>query len=152
MIKSDDVYADFQYIFHRVKNVSFSFPPEKCDLIDCNTEYDYDYFINEDAKDTHEGTITLIIRITDNENEILMFAIEGFFIGNMEVLDKAEFVKFLEINGITTLIQLSRSIILSMTSNFGINKSFKLPMINVHRLNILKNNSLKQKENENKLK
>ena len=150
MIKLDDVYADFQYIFHRVKQVSFSFPPEGMDMLNSTSEYDYDYHISETNKDIHEGLVTFTIRMTNNDHEILLFTIEGFFIGNADILDENLFAEYLQVNGITTLSQLSRSILISMTSNFGMTMPVILPMINVHQLLKSKNSSLKQASNDKK--
>ena len=59
---------------------------------------------------------------------------EGAFIGNIQKLKKEDFANMLELNGLTTLSQLSRAYILSVTALSGITPPVKLPMINIFKL------------------
>jgi hypothetical protein len=49
-------------------------------------------------------------------------------------LKQEDFLGTIELNGLTTLSQLSRTYILTVTSLSGINPPVKLPMVNIFKL------------------
>lgn len=150
MIKLDDVFADLQLIEHRVRYLSFFLPFGQDDLDYCEFEYDYEVIPDDDNEDTYGGTVVFKVKLTDPTEEdeeysdILNFALEGYFIGNKNELDNEKFENLLEINGLATLSQLTRSIIISTTSNFGMDSPVSLPMINIFELIKLKKESEKE--------
>lgn len=141
MIKGKEVMADFQFIGNRVS--SFSLETKMLDTKGQKvlTDFQYDYNINEceEANDKYFGIIEFIIHGKAKVGRTNLFKIdltmEGAFIGNHNVLDKERFEQMLEQNGIVTLSQISRSFLLSVTSQSGINPPVRLPMINVMALN-----------------
>ncbi|WP_223814627.1 hypothetical protein [Thermoanaerobacterium thermosaccharolyticum] len=66
---------------------------------------------------------------------------EGVFVGNTQKLKQEDFLDMLELNGLTTLSQLSRAYILTVTSLSGINPPVKLPMVNIFKLMQQKKNN-----------
>jgi len=62
---------------------------------------------------------------------------EGAF--KSESLDEAMFKQMVELNGLVTLSQMSRSYIQSVTAQSGINPPVKMPLIDINRLIELKN-------------
>jgi preprotein translocase subunit SecB len=83
----------------------------------------------------YSGCLEFIVVIKAKIKNSILFKIysnmEGVFIGNKEKIDFEAFQKMLEINGLTTLSQLSRAYIISATALSGINPPVKMPMINV---------------------
>ncbi|NLU48387.1 MAG: preprotein translocase subunit SecB, partial [Syntrophomonadaceae bacterium] len=59
---------------------------------------------------------------------------EGAFAGNAEKLGHQRFTDMLEMNGLITLLHISRAYLLSVTAQSGINPPVKLPMVNVIKL------------------
>jgi preprotein translocase subunit SecB len=73
---------------------------------------------------------------------------EGAFLGGINSLSKDKFSEMLELNGLVTLSQISRSFLLSVTSQSGINPPVRLPMINVVSLIEKKKSERDNKENK----
>jgi hypothetical protein len=59
---------------------------------------------------------------------------EGLFTGDAEKMPQENFMNMLEMNGLITLLHLSRAYLLSVTSQSGIQPPVKIPMINVLKL------------------
>ena len=76
----------------------------------------------------------------------ISLAMEGAFVGNPELLSIDKFKDMLELNGVITLSQISRSFLISVTSQSGINPPVRLPMINVFALREQKRNLLQKKD------
>ena len=64
---------------------------------------------------------------------------EGLFLGNPEKLTIDNFKDMVELNGVATLSQLSRSYIMSVSALSGITPVIKVPMINIFSLREKKN-------------
>jgi len=62
----------------------------------------------------------------------------GIFECNKNALNKEDFMNMLIVNGVSTLIQISRSYITAITALSGFEKPINLPMINVFELNKIK--------------
>ena len=141
MIDGKEVMADFQFVGNRVS--SFYLETKILDTKSQKvvTDFQYDYTINECevANSKYFGVIEFVIHCKAKAGRMNLFKIdlsmEGAFIGNPETLTKERFEGMLEQNGIVTLSQISRSFLLSVTSQSGINPPVRLPMINVAALN-----------------
>lgn len=137
MINSKQILADFQFIGNRVDD--FKLETKDIHNIDsrANITTEYDYNIKEVKKldDKFFGRIEFTTLIKAKIKNSLLFRInltmEGAFIGNPVKLTEEKFGEMMELNGLVTLSQLSRSYVLSVSALSGINPPVKLPMINV---------------------
>ncbi len=137
MISGKEVASNFQFVGNRVSN--FNFETKIIDIkgqrIAVNYEFDYNVTDCGVRDDKHFGIIEFIIRGKAKAGKAILFRIdltmEGAFLGNQSALSNALFEEMLELNGIITLSQISRSFLLSVTSQSGINPPVRLPMINV---------------------
>lgn len=140
MIDGKEVMADFQFIGNRVS--AFNLETKMVDTkgVKVVPDFQYDYIVNEcgETNGKHFGIIEFIIRGKARVGKANLFKIdltmEGAFIGNPNALTKEHFEEMLELNGIVTLSQISRSFLISVTSQSGINPPVRLPMINVMAL------------------
>ncbi len=138
-MKDRDIVADFQFLGYRVSklaldtklveekgpsNVSFDFDYEVLDLVEQNNRF--------------IGVIQLIVQVKAKIKNKTLFKIdlkmEGVFAGNTEKLGHQKFTDMLEMNGLITLLHISRAYLLSVTAQSGINPPVKLPMVNVIKL------------------
>lgn len=138
-MKDRDIVADFQFLGYRVSklaldtklveekgsgNVSFDFDYEVLDLVEQNNRF--------------IGVIQLIVQVKAKIKNKVLFKIdlkmEGAFAGNAEKLGHQRFTDMLEMNGLITLLHISRAYLLSVTAQSGINPPVKLPMVNVLKL------------------
>jgi preprotein translocase subunit SecB len=138
-MKDRDIVADFQFLGYRVSklaldtklveekgsgNVSFDFDYEVLDLVEQNNRF--------------IGVIQLIVQVKAKIKNKVLFKIdlkmEGAFAGNTEKLGHQKFTDMLEMNGLITLLHISRAYLLSVTAQSGINPPVKLPMVNVLKL------------------
>lgn len=141
MVDGREVMADFQFIGNRVSFFNLETKMVETKGKKVVPDFQYDYAVNEyeEANGKHFGIIEFIIHGKAKVGKINLFKIdltmEGAFIGNPDALTKERFEEMLEQNGIVTLSQISRSFLLSVTSQSGINPPVRLPMINVVALN-----------------
>ena len=141
----DKVMADFQLLKTRVSEFSFLTNPIESSGIAAKIEYNLDYNIINiiEEENSFTGYLEFIVDVKAKIKNSLLFKIsfniEGVFIGNHKVLDNESFKKTMELNGVVTLSQLSRSYIISTTALFGFNPPVKLPMANIVKLRELKN-------------
>ncbi|MDP9751420.1 preprotein translocase subunit SecB [Thermoanaerobacter pentosaceus] len=151
MIDSNQVLADFQFIGNRVSNFKIETKDIKTNEAKAKVTYNFDYNVKEieELEDKYVGYIEFITEIKAKIKNAILFKInltmEGAFIGNNQKLTKENFLSMLELNGLTTLSQLSRAYVLSVTALSGITPPVKLPMINVFKLRQQK----KEKEGKN---
>lgn len=147
MISSNQVIADFQFVGNRVCKFEFETKDINASESKAKLSFDFDYNILniEEHDDRYVGYIEFIVIIKAKIKNLNLFKLnlimEGAFTGNINKLDEEQFREMLELNGLTTLSQLSRAYILSVTSLSGISPSIKLPMINVIALIKQKNSS-----------
>ncbi|HHW57996.1 MAG TPA: preprotein translocase subunit SecB [Clostridia bacterium] len=140
MINSNQVLADFQFVGNRVSNFKIETRDIKTNEFKVKVTYDFDYEIKEikELEDRYVGYLEFITLIKAKVKNAIFFKIdltmEGAFIGNIQKLKKEDFANMLELNGLTTLSQLSRAYILSVTALSGITPPVKLPMINIFKL------------------
>jgi len=62
----------------------------------------------------------------------------GVFHGDVNSMDEEKFIEMLKINGVSTLMQLCRAYITSITALSGFGKPINFPMVNIFELNKLK--------------
>lgn len=147
MIDGKEINADFQFLGNRVS--SFSLETKIVDTKGKRVSpvFEYDYSITECGKtnDKYFGVVQLKINGRAKVGKANLFKIdlimEGAFVGNQKALTIEQFEKMLEQNGIATHSHISRSFLLSVTSQSGINPPVRLPMIN-----IIARNEKKKKE------
>lgn len=137
MIKEKEIQSDFQFIGNRVKKFSLETKMIANQDQKIALDYAYDFNVlecNDDGSD-YFGVIEFVARITAKASKSFLFKIdlimEGAFTGKKDVLQMEQFEDMLEINGVVTLSQISRSFLLSVTSQSGIKPPVRMPMINV---------------------
>ena len=138
-MKDKDVIADFQFLGHRVSKLVLD-----TKLVEekgpSNVSFDFDYDVMELVEEDNRflGIIQLIVQVKAKIKNKVLFKIdlkmEGAFAGNAEKLSHQRFTDMLEMNGLITLLHISRAYLLSVTAQSGINPPVKLPMVNVIKL------------------
>jgi preprotein translocase subunit SecB len=138
-MKDKDVIADFQFLGHRVSKLVLD-----TKLVEekgpSNVSFDFDYEVMELVEEDNRflGIIQLIVQVKAKIKNKVLFKIdlkmEGAFAGNAEKLGHQKFTDMLEMNGLITLLHISRAYLLSVTAQSGINPPVKLPMVNVIKL------------------
>lgn len=140
MINANKVLADFQFVANRVSEFKIETRDIRTNEFKVHVTYDFDYNIKEveEFEDKYIGYIEFITVIKAKVKNSMLFKInltmEGVFVGNAQKLKRDDFLDMLELNGLTTLSQLSRAYILTVTSLSGINPPVKLPMVNIFKL------------------
>ncbi|WHE06013.1 preprotein translocase subunit SecB [Thermoanaerobacterium thermosaccharolyticum] len=153
MINANKVLADFQFLANRVSEFKIETRDIRTNEFKVHVTYDFDYNIKEvkEFEDKYIGYIEFITVIKAKVKNSILFKInltmEGVFVGNIQKLKRDDFLDMLELNGLTTLSQLSRAYILTVTSLSGINPPVKLPMVNIFKLIQQKKNNEAKKEN-----
>jgi preprotein translocase subunit SecB len=153
MINVNKVLADFQFVGNRVSEFKIETRDIRTNEFKVHVTFDFDYNIKgvEELEDKYIGYIEFITVIKANVKNSILFKInltmEGIFAGNTQKLKQDDFLGMLELNGLTTLSQLSRAYILTVTSLSGINPPVKLPMINIFKLMQQKKNNEAKKVN-----
>ena len=140
MMDINEALADFQFLKNRVTKFSVNYKTteikEKSALINCDIDYDIVDFIEDDSK--FIGIMNFIVDLKAKAKNLVIFKMhlnmEGTFVGNPKKLNKEQFMNMLELNGVATLSQFSRSYISSVSTLSGINPPVNLPMINIHTL------------------
>ena len=138
-MKDKDIMADFQFLGHRVSKLVLD-----TKLVEekgpSNVSFDFDYEVMDLLEEDNRflGIIQLIVQVKAKIKNKVLFKIdlkmEGAFAGNAEKLSHQKFTDMLEMNGLITLLHISRAYLLSVTAQSGINPPVKLPMVNVLKL------------------
>lgn len=91
---------------------------------------------NENKLKAHVNLMITLRGITDAEEELFDIALNmlGVFTGDMSQLDEKKFSEMLKLNGISTLMQLSRAYITSVTALSEFKEPIRFPMVNVFEL------------------
>lgn len=156
MISSKEIASNLQFVASRVSN--FNLEVKDINIIKgshANLNFDFDYNIlnTEEINEYYKGLIEFIVSVKAKVKNTVLFKLnlnmEGIFIGNKETLNMDEFTKMLKLNGLTTLSQLSRAYLISVTSLSGINPPIKLPLINIFSLINEKEKNAAKKEPQN---
>lgn len=103
-----------------------------------------DYNISDVRKtnDTYEASLYLFIKLqglTENRDSVftIQLNMQGDFSGSTDKLSGQEFTNMVELNGLSTLMQMSRAYITTVTSLSGFSSPIVLPLFNL--FDIIKN-------------
>jgi preprotein translocase subunit SecB len=138
-MNAKSVLADFQFQGNRVSKFALDTRLVK-EKGKTEVTIDFDYKVNEVEMKENKfwATLCLIILVKAKIKKKILFSVElkmeGLFTGDAEKITQEKFVNMLEINGLVTLLHLSRAYLLSVTSQSGIQPPVKIPMINVLKL------------------
>ena len=135
MLKINDVYADFQFVEHKANKINFRLPKEKINFDKLEYKVDYEIVQCDNKKENYFGVIKFLTYTIYLESRFLEIEIEGAFVGNKRAYDFTIFEQLLKNNGVVTMSQISRTIIMNITSNIGLDKVVTIPMINIIALN-----------------
>ncbi|MGM0653057.1 MAG: preprotein translocase subunit SecB [Bacillota bacterium] len=142
-MKSSEVSSDLVFVGSRVSsfNLTTNKINKKGQPVDVSFDYDYNIQELQHEGSNSFGVIEFIVHIKATVKKKVLFKLdlvmEGAF--KSESLDEAMFKQMVELNGLVTLSQMSRSYIQSVTAQSGINPPVKMPLIDINRLIELKN-------------
>ncbi|NLV21159.1 MAG: preprotein translocase subunit SecB [Syntrophomonadaceae bacterium] len=143
MNNNNEALADFQILGSRVNKL----------LLDtriinikgrADISFDFDYKIAGVEEDGNQlrGILKFFVKVKAKVKNKILFNIElemhGLFAGNPERLSREKFMEMIEINGLITLLHISRSYLISVTAQSGIHPPVHIPMINVMKLRDIK--------------
>lgn len=138
-MNSNEVLADFQILGSRVSKLLLD-----TRIIDekgrADVSFDFDYEIGdiEEGGNRFQGVLKFIVQVKAKVKNKILFKIElemeGAFAGNTEKLSREKFSEMLEINGLITLLHISRAYLISVTAQSGIRPPLQIPMVNVLKL------------------
>jgi preprotein translocase subunit SecB len=112
-----------------------------------NVSIGADYKISKikSVDESHSAQVDLKLRVDGKHDNKSVFSIKmtmtGYFSVDAKELDTEKFTRMLEINGLTTLMQLSRAYITTVTALSGFGRPINFPMVNVLKLVEMKKNS-----------
>jgi len=142
-MNSNEVLADFQILGSRVSKLYLD-----TRIIDekgrADVSFDFDYDMDEVEEDGSrlQGILTFMVQVKAKVKNKILFKIdleiEGLFAGNPERLSREKFMEMLEMNGLVTLLHISRSYLISVSAQSGINPPVQIPMVNVLKLREMK--------------
>lgn len=147
-MNTKEVMADFQFIGNRVSKLALKTELiEESGQAEANFNIDYNVIGLHEENNTFLGILELIINVTAKVKKKNLFKIdlvmEGGFTGNSEKISKDKFIEMLEMNGLITLLHISRAYLLSISTQSGIEPPVQLPMLNVLKLKQAKHQSSK---------
>lgn len=112
-------------------------------LVEVSIGADYEISKIELKKETHMAQLDLKLLVDGKHENKSVFTIEMVMTGNFSAskneIDIQKFKKMLEINGLTTLMQLSRAYITTVTALSGFGRPINFPMVNILKLVEMKN-------------
>lgn len=138
-MNSKSVLADFQFLGNRVsKLVLDTRQIEEKGRAEVTIDFDYNVNEVETKENKFFSALSLIIQVKAKIKNRILFRIDlemdGLFAGDAEKITQEKFMNMLEMNGLVTLLHISRAYLLSVTSQSGIQPPVKIPMINVLKL------------------
>jgi preprotein translocase subunit SecB len=154
MINGKEVFAHFQFIGNRVNLFKFETKMVETKGKHIDIDFNYDYIVNECGEENgkHFGIIQFMIcgkaKVGKNTLFKIDLVMEGAFMGELSTLSNEHFKEMLETNGLITLSQISRSFLISVSSQSGINPPVRLPMINILALREKKKSEIDKIPNE----
>lgn len=140
MIADKEIESPFQFIGNRVNRFNLETKMVDTKGMKISINFDMDYKIKEcvEGGEKYFGIIEFLANGKAKAGKNILFkfelAMEGAFAGNPDTLSYPQFQEMLEMNGLITLSHISRSYLISVTSQSGINPPIKLPMININVL------------------
>jgi len=134
-----NVLADFQFLGNRVsKLVLDTRLIEEKGRSEVTMDFDYKVHEVETKENQFMATLNLIIQVKAKIKQRILFRVElemeGIFAGDAEKITQDKFRNMLELNGLVSLLHISRAYLLSVTAQSGIQPPVKIPMINVLKL------------------
>ncbi len=105
--------------------------------IELSVEYDIeDMTISNGSREARLSLLIAVLGENDNHEEVfdLKLVMEGVFVCDETIKNEIEFNDMIKINGVSTLIQISRAYITAVTALSGFAYPINLPMINVYDL------------------
>ncbi|OLN33078.1 protein-export chaperone SecB [Desulfosporosinus metallidurans] len=139
-MNSKSVLADFQFLGNRVSKLVLDTRLIEEEKGRAEVTIDFDYKVNEVETKENKflATLSLIIQVKAKIKNKILFRVElemdGLFAGDAREISQEKFMNMLEMNGLVTLLHISRAYLLSVTSQSGIQPPVKIPMINVLKL------------------
>lgn len=141
-----EVMADFQFLGNRVSKLVLEtrLIEEKAGA---ELSFEFDYKINdlEEENNIILGVLQLSVQVkAKTKNKILYkidLVMEGGFTGNSKKITREKFAEMLEMNGLITLLHISRAYLITISAQSGINPPVRLPMINVLKMREAKRKS-----------
>lgn len=137
-MNSNEVLADFQILGTRVSKLVLD--TRIIEKGRADVSFDFDYEIGEVGEEGNrfQGILKFMIKAKAKVKNKILFKIEleteGLFAGNSEKLSREKFIEMLEINGLITLLHISRAYLISVTAQSGIRPPLQIPMVNVLKL------------------
>jgi len=147
-MKEKEIVADFQFLGNRVNKLVVKTKPLK-EKGRPEISFDFDYNVDEIVEEDNIflGILQLIIQVKAKIKNRVLFEIElvmeGGFTGNPERLSIDKFAEMVEINGLITLLHISRAYLVGVTAQSGITPPVRIPMINILKLREAKQHSSK---------
>jgi preprotein translocase subunit SecB len=150
-MNSKEVLADFQILGSRVSKLILDTRIiEEKGRADVSFDFDYEVSEVEEEGNLFQGILKFMIKAKAKVKNKMLFKIEleteGAFAGNAEKLSREKFIEMLEINGLITLLHISRAYLTSVTAQSGINPPVQIPMVNVLKLRKMKAELKKSEE------
>lgn len=151
----NNIISPFQMEHNKVASFSIEQNEGLQEFESTNVSLGADFKISELQK--RESTLTaklnLLIELTgktDKDEKVFKIKLDmlGAFECDIHQINEEKFVEMLKINGISTLMQLSRAYVTSVTALSGFSQPINFPMVNVFELVKWKENT--EKENRNK--
>lgn len=146
------IIAPFQIRSYKVKQFELT----QYEINDDYEQVNVNLSANFNDHDFQEGNIyfskldlmTSIQGITDNDQKVfdIYLIMQGDFSGDPKEISKEQFIEMLKLNGVSTLMQLSRAYVTSVAALSILPMTLNFPMINIFELNRQKKNN---KDNDN---
>lgn len=138
-MNSKEVLADFRFLGNRVKKLVLDTKLiENKNRAEIFFDFDYQTSNIEESEGKLFGVLLFKIQIKAKVKNKILFKIDlemdGAFAGNVEKLNRKKFVEMLEMNGLITLLHISRAYLLSVTAQSGIQPPVQIPMVNILKL------------------
>lgn len=136
-----NIISPFQMKKNRV--VSFEFRQREAaeEYESRKVSFTADYNMSDilETNEIMQSELHLLIQMdgrTDTDRELFQLRLDmmGVFEGNSEKIDRERFLNMLKVNGLSTLMQLSRAYVTASTALSGFVNPIHFPMINVYEL------------------
>jgi len=134
----NNIISNYKFDSYIVDSIDFSTNSE----YDNNTEIEIDFNLNIDVaalNDKNKGKVTIKTTIFDeakanNYPFSLVISLSGYFsVDDGLEISRDDFIKFLQLNGATTLFPFLRSIVVDITKTANV-APLVLPLFNVHNI------------------
>ena len=135
-----DMKADFQFIDHKIKRLEIN--NDFSDLVrkltyNLSLEVTDTPAIEENEQGDFVGSVSLTVKVVGKSSEqddrciSVVLELEGGFFASKDDMSLEVFNKMLQLNGLTTMYSIARSIIISVSAQCCPNGQVRLPMLNM---------------------